>query len=79
MSTLFKPTLDDRVADCPSATGVDTAALLNHFGPDVTWRTVLRADNDVLCALPGYGPRTVERLRSFMCQNIDYTFQDFLL
>jgi hypothetical protein len=78
MGGLFPVTLDTRVADTHAETGFDTRPLLERFGKDVTWRRVLAADTYELTAIPGYGPRTEERIRKFISENIRYTFEDFL-
>lgn len=78
METLFKPGKDDKVADLASDPGFDTEPLLKHFGPDVTWRQVFLADPQELMDIPGYGPKTEQRIHTFICENLDFSFMDFL-
>ena len=78
MEGLFPVTLDTRVSDTHAETGFDTRPLLTHFGKDVTWRRILAADPDELTGIPGYGPKTEERIHRFISENIRYTFEEFL-
>lgn len=70
--------LDDRIADCPYPAGVDLRPILEKFGKDVTWRTVLKKDPQELYDLPGYGRKNVDRLYNFTSGHVQYSFMDFI-
>lgn len=77
-TSLFNIGLDDRVADCPANPGFDTGMLLGHFGPDVTWRTVLKADLQEIYGIKGFGRQMVNRLYAFISENVEYSFSDLV-
>ena len=70
--------LDDRIADCPYPAGVDLRPVLDKYGEDTTWRTLFLANDEELCKIPGYGSKTVHRLRSFMGMHVEYSFMDYI-
>ena len=78
MSSLFSTEKDSRVAYVSSDPGFDTRPLIKHFGPDVTWRQVFRADDHELLEIPGYGRSTVNRIRVFLSENFTFSFQEIL-
>lgn len=77
-TSLFNIGLDDRVADCPADPGFEIKPLLGHFGPDVTWREILKADTQEMFGIKGFGRRTVNRLYVFISENIEYSFADLI-
>lgn len=79
MSSLFSTEKDSRVADVSSDPGFDTGPLIEHFGPDVTWRQVFLADDHELLEIPGYGRSTVNRIRVFMSENFTFSFEEILI
>ena len=80
METLLfnKLQLDDKVIDCPYPAGVNLRPILEKFGKDVTWRTVLEKDTQELYDLPGYGRQNVDRLYIFISGHVQYSFMDFI-
>ena len=78
MSSLFSTEKDSRVADVSADPGFDTKPLIEHFGPDVTWKQVFLADDHELLEIPGYGRSTVNKIRVFMSENFTFTFNEFL-
>lgn len=76
--SLFPLTLDTRVADTTVPTRFDIRPLTGRFGPDCTWRDILKADHRELEALPGFGPRTADAVFRFISENIPFSFQDYL-
>lgn len=78
MKGLFSVSLDSKVADTPNVTGFDTRPLVEHFGKDVTWRTVMNADYSELERIKGYGRSTIDAIHRFVSENIEYSFLDFM-
>ena len=78
MKSLFKITLDTKVSETPCKTGFDIRPLLEHFGQDVTWRTIIAADRQEMYSIKGYARETVNRIYAFTSDNIEYTFSDYL-
>lgn len=78
MKTLFTIDKDCKVADTPSDTGFDIRPLLEHFGPDVTWKQVFKTDREVLYGIKGYGRETVNKIFVFMSENLHFSFTDMM-
>ena len=78
METLFSITKDTKVAETPCDIGFGIRPLLEHFGPDVTWRQVFKADRFELGAIKGYGKETVNRIYVFMSENLHFSFTDMM-
>ena len=78
MDNLVKEQKDSRVADVTCDPGFDTRPLIERYGPDVTWRQVFLTDRYQLQNIPGYGPKTVDRILAFIGENFHFTFTEFL-
>lgn len=70
--------LDDRIADNPYPVDFDTKPLMEALGSDATWRDVLEKDDMELMEIKGYGRETVNKIRIFTTDKVEYTFADFL-
>ena len=70
--------LDDRIADCPYVTGIDLRPLLERYGQDSTWRTLLEKNRVELYAIHGFGEKTADKLYAFMSEHVEYSFADLI-
>lgn len=73
-----KAALDDRVRDCPYKPDLDLQPLLDHFGQDVTWRTILQADRQEILSIPGIKSKMADRLYAFINNHVEYSFIDLI-
>ena len=70
--------LDDRIADCPYVTGIDLRPLLERYGQDATWRTILQADHQEILSIPGIKSKMADRLYAFINEHVEYSFADLI-
>ena len=77
-ANIFGVTLDTKVSETNADTGFDTKPLLEALGPDITWRDVFKTDDSILLRIKGYGRETLNRIHSFISNNIEYSFSDLI-
>lgn len=73
-----KAALDDKVRDCPYKPDLGLQSLLDHFGQNVTWRTILQADHQEILSIPGIKSKMADRLYSFINDHVEYSFMDLI-